>query len=127
MEKNGIPMPEQKLPQETWAKNLGFASEYMEAARQKHAPPEAPDFEFIMHSHHGPERSLTRSATPEILEKPLNFASIEKISIARFTTREILRFYGKIEAIDDKNIKTMYYVASQLDATLYNLIQDLPW
>jgi hypothetical protein len=127
MEKNGTPRPQQKLPQETWAKNLGFASEYMEAARQKHTPPEVPDFDFIVPSRHGLERSPVRSATPKTPEEPVNVASIEKISVTRFTTGGILRFYGKLEAVDDMNIKTMYGVASKLDSTLYYLIQDLPW
>ena len=86
---------------------MGFASEYMEAARQRHFQPEAPGLEFVMPSHHGPQRSSTRSATPKTPEEPVNGESIEKISVARLTTRELLRYYDKLAAVDDMNIKTM--------------------
>ena len=127
MEKNGTPKPQQKLRQETWAKNLGFASDYMEAARQKHTPSEDPDFDFIVPSHPGPERSPVRSLTPETAKESVNVASIKKISNARVTTRELLNYYGKLGAVDDTNIKSMYDLASEIDSTLYYLTLDLPW
>lgn len=127
MEENAKPKAQQDLPRETWANNLGFASEYMKAARKTHDPPEDAAFDFEMRSYHGAERLPIRSLTPETPEEPANVASIKKTTVARQKTGEVLDYYEKFRDINDATCKSMCDVASGLEWTLFYLARDLSW
>jgi len=127
MEEDGNPKTQHDLPHETYASNLGFASEYMEAARKKYDPPEDAASDFVAPSYYGAGRSPSRSLTPETPKEPANVASIEKIFVARRKTGAILDYYEKFRDVNDANCKRMCGVASELEWTLFYLARDLSW
>jgi len=132
MEKLGTSKPEvghRELRPETWDKNLGFASEYMKAARQNHnsdhdegtdSEPDspkgskrAPNQEIL----HVPEAPVPEVPVPEVPEVLFNVKSVETVSAALKTTQRLLHYYQDLGDVDS-NIKSLYDQASRLDSIL---------
>jgi hypothetical protein len=120
---------------ETWDKNLGFASEYMKAARQSHNPHHDEDTDSESDSPkqskpmtcqnilHVPDVPAPEVPVPEVLEVPevpevpFNITSVETISAALKVTQGVLRYYRDLGDVDI-NIKSLYDLAGRLDSIL---------
>lgn len=120
MEQNGSP---ELIPPESWSQGLSFASEYMEAARQKHilGDPGSPTPRGISRP------PSLRSDTPDTIRTPMNVASGSAIVTARVTTQKLLDYYEKLEAVKDVNIDSFCDAVRELDWTLFDLTEDLPY
>jgi hypothetical protein len=120
------------LKPETWDKNLGFASEYMKAARQNHnshhdedtdSDPGSPkqskraNNQEILHVPEVPVPELSEVPVPEVPVVPFNVTSVETVSAALKVTQGVLHYYQDLGDVDI-NVRSMYDVAGKLDAIL---------